>query len=70
LAILHDRKNQGLCVVSSTKGGMDIEEVAKEDPDAIKVHTFDIRQGLTKEGATKVADSLQLQGKLRDQGIE
>ena len=49
---------------------MDIEEVAKEDPDAIKVHTFDIRQGLTKEGATKVADSLQLQGKLRDQGIE
>ena len=57
-------------MVSSTKGGMDIEEVAKEDPDAIKVHTFDIRQGLTKEGATKVADSLQLQGKLRDQGIE
>ena len=29
LAILHDRKNQGLCIVSSKKGGMDIEEVAK-----------------------------------------
>jgi succinyl-CoA synthetase beta subunit len=37
--------------VSSIKGGMDIEEVAKEDPDAIKIHSFDIRQGLTKESA-------------------
>jgi succinyl-CoA synthetase beta subunit len=52
LAILHDRKNQALCVVSSTKGGMDIEEVAKEDPDAIKIHSFDIRTGLTKDLAT------------------
>jgi succinyl-CoA synthetase beta subunit len=29
LAFLHDRKNQGLVCVYSTKGGMDIEEVAK-----------------------------------------
>ena len=71
LAILHDRKNQALCVVSSTKGGMDIEEVAKEDPDAIKIHSFDIRTGLTKESATKIVDSLELpSGKLRDQGID
>jgi succinyl-CoA synthetase beta subunit len=70
LALLHDRKNQGLCVVSSIKGGMDIEEVAKEEPEAIKVHTIDIRIGLTDEIAAKVIDSLQLTGKLRDQGIE
>jgi succinyl-CoA synthetase beta subunit len=71
LAILHDRKNQALCVVSSTKGGMDIEEVAKEDPDAIKIHSFDIRTGLTKESAAKIVDSLELPaGKLRDQGID
>jgi succinyl-CoA synthetase beta subunit len=70
LAILHDRKNQGLCVVSSTKGGMDIEEVAATDPSAIKVHTVDIRKGLSEADAAKVADSLQLPaGKLRDQGI-
>jgi len=47
LAILHDRKNQGLCIVSSTKGGMDIEEVAEKDPGSIKVHTIDIRKGLS-----------------------
>ena len=71
LAILHDRKNQALCVVSSTKGGMDIEEVAKEDPNAIKIHSFDIRTGLTKESAAKIVDSLELpSGKLRDQGID
>ena len=71
LAILHDRKNQALCVVSSTKGGMDIEEVAKDDPEAIKVHSFDIRKGLTKDDAIKIVDSLELPaGKLRDQGID
>lgn len=48
LAFLHDRKNQGLCCVSSKKGGMDIEEVAKEDPDAIKVHKIDILKGFSR----------------------
>ena len=71
LALLHDRKNQGLCVVYSTKGGMDIEEVAKEDPNAIKVHSFDIKKGLTKEAAAKIIDELQIPaGKMRDQGID
>ncbi len=67
LALLHDRKNQGLCVVSSTKGGMDIEEVAKEDPSAIKVYSFDIKQGLTKEAAAKIVESLEIPaGKMRE----
>lgn len=70
LAFLHDRKNQGLCCVCSTKGGMDIEEVAKEDPDAIKVFPINLKQGFSKEDATKIADTLQLEGKTRDQGIE
>lgn len=58
LAFLHDRKNQGLCVVSSTKGGMDIEEVAKEDANAIKVHTIDVKKGFHPEDAEKIVDSL------------
>lgn len=70
LALLHDRKNQGLCVVSSTKGGMDIEEVAEKDPSAIKVHKIDIRNGLTDKIAEEIVDSLELTGKLRSQGIE
>lgn len=70
LAFLHDRKNQGLCVVSSTQGGMDIEEVAEKDPNAIKVHTIDVKKGFNATDAAKIADSLNLKGKLREQGIE
>ena len=70
LAMLHDRKNQGLCIVSSTKGGMDIEEVAHSDPDAIKVHPIDILTGFSKEDATKIIDQLGFTGKTRDQGID
>jgi succinyl-CoA synthetase beta subunit len=50
---------------------MDIEEVAEKDPDAIKIHPFDIKEGLTKESAGKIIDELQIPGgKLREQGIE
>lgn len=50
---------------------MDIEEVAKEDPDAIKVHSFDIKKGLTKEAATKIIQELQIpEGKMKEQGVE
>lgn len=49
---------------------MDIEEVAEKDPNAIKVHTIDVRKGFSVEDAAKIADSLNLKGKLRDQGIE
>lgn len=66
LALLHDRKNQGLCVVSSTEGGMDIEEVAEKNPSAIKTHPIDILKGLTREDAEKIVDSLQLTGNTRE----
>lgn len=70
LAFLHDRKNQGLCCVSSTQGGMDIEEVAEKDPNAINVHHIDILKGFNANDAAKVVDNLKLTGKLREQGIE
>jgi len=45
---------------------MDIEEVAKEDPSAIRVHKIDIVKGFSKADAEKIADSLNLKGKTRD----
>jgi len=56
LAFLHDRKNQGLCCVSSKRGGMDIEEVAKEDPSAIQVHKINIVEGFSQKDAEKIVD--------------
>jgi succinyl-CoA synthetase beta subunit len=58
LAILMDRATQGPIIVSSSQGGMDIEGVAKEDPDAIVTTPIDIHKGVTDEVATKVATSL------------
>ena len=70
LALLHDRKNQGLCVVYSQKGGMDIEAVAEEDPSAIHTHTIDLKIGLQESDAQKIVDDLALTGKTRAQGVE
>lgn len=44
---------------------MDIEEVAKEDPDAIKVYPIDFKKGITDNDAEKIVDSLSLEGKTR-----
>ena len=56
--------------MSSTRGGMDIEEVAKEDPSAIRIHKINIIDGFNSKDAAIVADSLNLKGKTREQGIE
>lgn len=58
LAILMDRGSQGPVIVSSPQGGMDIETVAKENPDAITTTYIDIHTGVTDEIARKIANSL------------
>ncbi|RPA96498.1 succinate-CoA ligase [Choiromyces venosus 120613-1] len=58
LAILMDRATQGPIIVSSSQGGMDIEGVAKENPNAIVTTPINIHEGVTDEIATKVATSL------------
>lgn len=63
-AILMDRKYNGPVLVASTQGGMDIEEVAESNPDAILTEPVDIMQGLTIEQATKFAERLGFQGNL------
>lgn len=54
-AILMDRKAAGPVVVCSSEGGVDIETVAKENPDAIVTVPVDIKTGLTKEKALELA---------------
>lgn len=58
VAILMDRATQGPIIVASAQGGMDIEGVAAENPDAIKSFKVDIHQGVTDELATSVAQAL------------
>ncbi|ORY94159.1 hypothetical protein BCR43DRAFT_495970 [Syncephalastrum racemosum] len=54
-AILMDRKSAGPVVVCSSEGGVDIESVAKENPDAIVKMPVDINVGLTKDQALELA---------------
>jgi succinyl-CoA synthetase beta subunit len=58
LAILMDRQTQGPVIVASSQGGMDIETVAKENPEAIITTPVDIHVGVTDEMATKIAIEL------------
>ena len=58
LAILMDRTTQSPVIVASSQGGMDIETVAKETPDAIITTPVDIHTGVTGDMARKVAHEL------------
>ena len=58
LAILMDRQSQGPVIVASSQGGMDIETVAKESPEAIITTNVDIHKGVTDEMARNIATDL------------
>lgn len=70
VAILMDRATQGPIIVASSQGGMDIEGVAAENPDAIKSFKVDIHQGVTDEIATAVAESLDFSHKAVPEAAE
>lgn len=58
VAILLDRTTQLPVIVASSQGGMDIEGVAAETPDAIKTFPVDLDAGVTDELATEIANVL------------
>lgn len=58
LAILMDRQSQAPVIIASSQGGMDIETVAKESPDAIITTNIDIHKGVTDDIARNIAHEL------------
>ncbi len=57
-AILMDRQKQAPMIVASSQGGMDIEGVAKDTPDAIKTFPINLTDGVTDIIANDVAVAL------------
>jgi len=55
LGIVTDRGTQKVCVMASSEGGMDIEEVAEATPEKILKVFVDPATGLTEEEATGLA---------------
>ncbi|KAJ1556470.1 hypothetical protein HK096_000579, partial [Nowakowskiella sp. JEL0078] len=62
-AITMDRTVQGPVIIASSQGGMDIEQVAHENPSAIVTLPIDINKGLVQADAEKVAVQLGFRGK-------
>ncbi|KAF8820872.1 putative Succinyl-CoA ligase [GDP-forming] subunit beta [Cardiosporidium cionae] len=58
LAIVLDRAVNGPAVVASRIGGMDIEEVARDQPDAIAIFPININEGLSRVDCFKIAAQL------------
>jgi succinyl-CoA synthetase beta subunit len=58
VAVLNDRVSQGAVLVASNQGGMNIEEVAAKDPEAIITTPIDLATGLKKETALELAKKL------------
>ncbi|KAI8893776.1 hypothetical protein BC833DRAFT_615910 [Globomyces pollinis-pini] len=54
-AIIMDRASQNPVIIASSQGGMDIETVAHETPEAIVSHVIDINSGLNYNDAIEVA---------------
>lgn len=59
-SIMMERAFNGPVVIASSQGGVNIEDVAAENPDAILYEPIDVIQGLTREVALKVADKVGL----------
>ncbi|XP_077987636.1 succinate--CoA ligase [ADP-forming] subunit beta, mitochondrial-like [Glandiceps talaboti] len=69
-AITMDRTHNGPVIIASSQGGVNIEEVAKESPDAIVTHAVDITQGLQKEAAVDIAKKVGFSPKSVDAAAE
>ncbi|XP_013393355.1 succinate--CoA ligase [GDP-forming] subunit beta, mitochondrial-like [Lingula anatina] len=70
LAILMDRESNGPVIVGSPYGGMDIEEVAENNPEAIFKEPVDIMTGITDEIAERMATNLLFEGDNHKQAVD
>lgn len=61
VAVLNDRVTQGVVLVASNQGGMNIEEVAATNPSAIITTPIDFEKGLSKSTALELAKTLGIQ---------
>lgn len=70
LAVLMDRASQAPVIVASSQGGMDIETVAKESPDAIITTKIDIHKGVTDEIAKNIAEQIGFSPQCIEQAVD
>uniref|UniRef100_A0A8D0D9P3 Succinate--CoA ligase [ADP-forming] subunit beta, mitochondrial n=1 Tax=Sander lucioperca TaxID=283035 RepID=A0A8D0D9P3_SANLU len=69
-AITMERSYQGPVLIGSSQGGVNIEDVAAESPDAIVKEPIDIVEGIKMEQAVKVAQKMGFPAALVNEAAE
>ncbi|NXW17879.1 SUCB1 ligase, partial [Circaetus pectoralis] len=69
-SVLSDRKVSGPVLIGSSQGGVNIEDVAAENPDAIIKEPIDIVEGIKKEQAVRLAQKMGFPPNLVDEAAE
>ncbi len=70
LGLVIDRNSQRITLIASASGGMEIEEVARRDPNAVVREAVDPAVGLLDFQCRKVASRIGLTGKLMPQAVK
>ena len=68
-SFLLDRSNRSYLCIASVEGGVEIEEVAKTNPDAVKKIAIDAGTGVDEAKAIAIVDEVGFPAELRDQAI-
>lgn len=69
-SFLLDRSNRSYLCIASVEGGVEIEEVAKTNPDAVRQIPINALEGVTAEKAAFIVDDAKFPAALRDQAID
>jgi len=69
-SFLLDRANRSYLCIASVEGGVEIEEVAKTNPDAVKKIPVNALTGVDAAKAAEIVDEAKFPAALRDQAIE
>lgn len=70
VSFLLDRSNRTFLAMASVEGGVEIEEVAANNPDALAQINIDASVGVTKEVAIKIATAAKFPAEIMDQVVE
>jgi succinyl-CoA synthetase beta subunit len=69
-SFLLDRSNRSYLCIASVEGGVEIEEVATTNPDAVRQIPINALEGVTAEKAAFIVDDAKFPAPLREQAIE
>jgi succinyl-CoA synthetase beta subunit len=68
-SFLLDRSNRSYLCIASVEGGVEIEEVAKTNPDAVKKIAINALEGVDEAKATTIVEEAGFPAELKDQAV-